>query len=64
MKEFNEYVLPFLKDGHIRYQDGGAARSMSAEYFRNSFKKVAATELPHIGQRSFYYQSAWRTRTL
>jgi hypothetical protein len=57
MEKFNEYVLPFLEGGYIRYLDNGAVKSMSAESFRNGFRKVAAMELPNIGQRSFYYQS-------
>ncbi|MFD3002835.1 hypothetical protein ACFS7Z_20875 [Pontibacter toksunensis] len=57
MEKFNEHVLPFLEGGCIRYQHNGEAKAMSADYFRRNFRNVAATELPHIGQRSFYYQS-------
>ena len=57
MESFNEYILPFLEGDTIRYQHEGVAKSVSADYFRNNFRKVAATELPNIGQRTLYYQS-------
>ncbi len=56
MEKFNEYILPFLKGEDIIYNSDGLSKSMSAEYFRNNFHKIAATELPNIGHRSFYYQ--------
>jgi hypothetical protein len=58
MEKFREHVLPFLTDGYIRYStpDQGP-QTISADHFRKSFSRIAATELPHIGLRSLYYRS-------
>lgn len=58
MEKFNAFVIPFLKDGFISYTADGVAKSISTDYFRNNFRKIAATELPHIGHRYYFYQHA------
>lgn len=59
MEKFNEHVLPFLADGYIKYStsQGEGAQIVSVDYFRRNFKRIAATELPNIGLRSYYYKS-------
>ena len=56
MEKFNEYVIPFLEDGYIRYLAAGIAKLMSAEYFQQNFNQIASTELPNIGHSYFFYQ--------
>ena len=62
MEKFDTYLLPFLADGNIRYNttDKGP-QTISADYFRKNFERIAATELPNIGQRSYYYQNLENT---
>lgn len=58
MEKFDNYMLPFLADGYVRYStpDKGP-QTVSAGHFRKSFRRIAASELPNIGLRSYYYQS-------
>ncbi|GHA81304.1 hypothetical protein [Pontibacter akesuensis] len=46
MKDFQERILPLLRGGQIRYLDGGVAKSMSADYFADSFRRVATAGDP------------------
>ena len=57
MEMLDQYVIPYLDNGYIRYNADGAAKSMSAEYFQKNFTQIAVTELPNIGQHYFYYQN-------
>lgn len=56
MEKFEKNIMPLLKGGDIRYQASGEVKSMSADCFSSNFREVTATELPNIGQSSYYYQ--------
>lgn len=57
MERFDTYILPRLTDDCIRYQAEETVKSMSVDYFRNSFKDAGAAEHPAEGKQSFYYQN-------
>jgi len=57
MEMLNKYVIPYLENGYIKYLSDGVAKTMSAEYFQKNFTQIAASELPNIGQRYFFYQN-------
>ncbi|RDV12977.1 hypothetical protein DXT99_22180 [Pontibacter diazotrophicus] len=57
MEKFKGNIAPLLEGSEIRYQTSGGVKSMSADYFSGNFREIMATELPNIGQSSYYYQS-------
>lgn len=52
-----EYVLPFLKDGYIKYSTANkGVQAVSAEYFKRNFRKIGAPAQHNTDSRAFYFQ--------
>ncbi|MCC9135119.1 hypothetical protein ACFSKU_18485 [Pontibacter silvestris] len=57
MEKFMEYILPFLKDGYIKYSTADkGVQTVSADYFRKNFRRLATPMLQSIDQCTYYYE--------